>query len=132
MYFFDTGFFCFYKGWHSLRNDDRGILWEHFVLNEIQSRVQHRKLNYWRDKSGHEVDFVIPSRGGRILAVECKWRYSEPDISSLRIFKKLYPQAEIHVVCGDLKAPFTKNIKGLEMSFGGIGNLNQILSANST
>jgi predicted AAA+ superfamily ATPase len=35
------------------------MLWEHFVLNEIIARSQSREVFYWRDKRGHEVDFVI-------------------------------------------------------------------------
>ncbi|MFZ2656485.1 MAG: ATP-binding protein [Victivallales bacterium] len=123
VYFFDTGFFCFYKGWQSLRNDDRGILWEHFVLNEIQSRLQHRKINYWRDKAGHEVDFVLSSKDGRILAMECKWRYSEPELSSLQAFRKIYPQAEILVVCSDVEKPFRKTVKDIPLCFTNIDSL---------
>ncbi|MBI5096453.1 MAG: ATP-binding protein [Nitrospirae bacterium] len=59
VYVFDTGFMCYYRGWHELRREDFGILWEHLVLNEIQAHLQSRKVMYWRDKRGHEVDFVL-------------------------------------------------------------------------
>ena len=35
VYGFDKGFVCFYKGWRDLRLDDLGLLWEHYVLNEL-------------------------------------------------------------------------------------------------
>ena len=35
VYGFDTGFVCHYRGWTSLRPDDLGRLWEHYVLNEL-------------------------------------------------------------------------------------------------
>ena len=38
VYGFDTGFICYYRDWQELRDDDLGILWEHFVLNEITAR----------------------------------------------------------------------------------------------
>lgn len=47
-----------------------GILWEHCVLNEIQGRLQHRALRYWRNKRGAELDFVLRRHGGEPIAVE--------------------------------------------------------------
>jgi len=32
---------------------------------------QHRKLHFWRDRSGHEVDFIL-EREGKLLALEIK------------------------------------------------------------
>ena len=31
-YAFDTGFVTFERGWNDIRDDDRGLLWEHLVL----------------------------------------------------------------------------------------------------
>src|SRR5437870_12587563 len=31
LYGFDTGFVCYYRGWHEVRRDDRGLSGEHFV-----------------------------------------------------------------------------------------------------
>ena len=36
-----------------------GLLWEHYVLNEIQANFQTRRVNYWRDKREHEVVFDV-------------------------------------------------------------------------
>jgi hypothetical protein len=44
VYAFDTGFVCYHRGWHQLRRQDLGILWEHFVLNELQARFSHGKF----------------------------------------------------------------------------------------
>lgn len=129
VYFFDTGFYCYHKGWRNLRDEDNGILWEHFVLNEMHAHLQNRKINYWRDKTGHEIDFVLTSDSGKIIAAECKWRYSEPDISSFQIFKKIYPDAEMVVVCGDCPKAFRKSVKNITMTAAGIGEfLNMIRS----
>jgi len=59
VYGFDTGFVCYHRGWHELRPDDMGVLWEHYVLNELHANLQSRDIRYWRDKRGHEIDFVI-------------------------------------------------------------------------
>ena len=53
VYGFDSGFVCYFKGWYTLRPEDYGLLWEHYVLNEIQAHFQTRQINYWRDKRGH-------------------------------------------------------------------------------
>jgi predicted AAA+ superfamily ATPase len=44
--------------------------WEHYVLNEVQGRLQRRDLRYWRNKHGAEVDFVVPERLIARLAAE--------------------------------------------------------------
>ena len=63
VYGFDTGFVCYHRGWTELREEDMGQLWEHYVLNEIQGVLQVRTLRFWRDKRGHEMDFVHSMRG---------------------------------------------------------------------
>jgi predicted AAA+ superfamily ATPase len=72
VYGFDTGFVCYHRGWYELRREDLGLLWEHFVLNEIHAQLQTRQINYWRDKRGHEIDFVIAERSRPPIALECK------------------------------------------------------------
>ena len=44
VYGFDTGFVCLFKGWDRLRDEDRGILWEHYVLNEYLARVRRHPV----------------------------------------------------------------------------------------
>src|SRR5271157_4697512 len=63
VYAFDTGFHCYYRGWHDLRREDMGILWEHYVMNELFGRLQTRKLYYWRDKNHHEIDIILDTPG---------------------------------------------------------------------
>ena len=63
VYAFDTGFLCFCRGWTTLRGQDMGELWEHFVLNEIYAVTQTRALGYWRDKQKHEIDFIWAPAG---------------------------------------------------------------------
>ena len=70
VYGFDTGFVCAHRGWTELRREELGRLWEHFVLNEIQAHAQSRDLRYWRDKRGHEVDFVWVRHGRAPLGIE--------------------------------------------------------------
>lgn len=79
VYAFDTGFVCYYRGWSELRQEDKGYLWEYFVLNEIQANLQTRRILYWLDKRNHEIDFVLSFRKDAPIAIECKPTQSEFD-----------------------------------------------------
>ncbi|MCL4502361.1 MAG: ATP-binding protein [Deltaproteobacteria bacterium] len=127
VYAFDTGFICYFRGWHELRREDYGILWEHLVLNEIQAQLQTRRIFYWRDKRGHEIDFVLRKRLAEPMAIECKWSAAEFDPDNLRFFRKNYPQGQNLVVAFDVDRPFTREYKGLKVKIVGLQDLMQIL-----
>jgi predicted AAA+ superfamily ATPase len=54
------------RGWNQLRDEDLDLLWEHWVLNEMHSHIQLPSVRYWRDKRGHEVDFILIPRGKNV------------------------------------------------------------------
>jgi predicted AAA+ superfamily ATPase len=117
VYAFDTGFVCYFRGWDALRTDDLGLLWEHYVLNELQGRLQTRRIQYWRTKQGHEVDFVLARRGKPPLAIECKWSAEEFDPAALKAFTRRYPKAEAVVVAHDVSRAFRRRYDSLDVSF---------------
>ncbi len=117
VYGFDTGFVCAYRGWRELRKEDLGNLWEHFVLNEIMARTQARDVQYWRDKRGHEIDFVLLARGGKPTAIECKWSATGFDATNLAAFRRLHPAGENFVLAADVKAAFQRNYGSLKVRF---------------
>jgi predicted AAA+ superfamily ATPase len=117
VYGFDTGFVCYYRGWQALREDDLGILWEHFVLNEIMARLQSREIYYWRDKRGHEVDFILLRRRKNPLALECKWSADGFDPSNLEAFRRQHPAGENIVLAGDVKRSFVRSHGALTVRF---------------
>lgn len=123
VYAFDTGFMCYYRGWQELRREDFGELWEHFVLNEIQGHLQTRKVQYWRDKRGHEVDFILTDRKGSPTAVECKWSASELDATNIKAFRRIYDKGDNFVVANDVKRPFFRDYEGVHVKFVGLGDL---------
>lgn len=110
VYAFDTGFVCFHRGWTTLRQEDRGLLWEHLVLNELHAHLQTRRIGYWRDKRGHEVDFIVPRRGHPPIAIECKWTATDLALNNLGVFSHRYPQAVLYVVAHDVDRPYTRQI----------------------
>jgi len=123
VYGFDTGFVCYYRGWHELRREDMGLLWEHFVLNELHARMQTRDIHYWRDKQGREIDFVVLRRRGMPVTVECKWSAGEFDASAIKAFRQLYPKGENYVVASDIDRGYRRNFDGVEIGFVGLDGL---------
>jgi len=111
-YGFDTGFVSFVRGWYDIRDDDRGLLWEHLVLDVLRSATGTESLFYWRDKSGREVDFVV-RRGRAIHAVECKINPDRFDPESLMVFRGLYPQGRNYLVCPGIEEPYERRFDKL-------------------
>lgn len=108
VYGFDTGFVCLYRGWNRLRDEDLGLLWEHYVLNELTGRLRARGVRYWRNKHGAEVDFVFPRRGGAPIAIECKWTADAFDAGAIAAFRRLHPGEPNLVVAPDVDIPFNR------------------------
>jgi uncharacterized protein len=124
VYAFDTGFVCYHRGIATLRPEDMGLLWEHIVLNEIQGRLQHRAVGYWRNKRGAEVDFVLPLRGRPgPIALECKWQAASFDPSALLAFRRGYPQGENYVVAPDIERAYTRTYAGTRVRFVSLDHL---------
>jgi predicted AAA+ superfamily ATPase len=123
VYGFDTGFVCYHRGWHDLRREDLGLLWEHFVLNEIQGQMQTRQIQYWRDKRGHEVDFVLTRRGEGPLAIECKWSASSFDPAGVRAFRRQYTDGQTFVVAADVERPYSRSYPETDVTFVGLPGL---------
>lgn len=134
VYAFDTGFVCYYRGWHELRQADMGILWEHFVLNEMHAHLQTRRISYWRDKRGHEIDFVLThhKKPEQPLAIECKWssagfdtRY---DVGNIKVFRKQYPAGNNYVVSADTERSYTRVYDNISVTFVSLKELIRALS----
>jgi hypothetical protein len=128
VYGFDTGFVCAYRGWTVLRHEDRRVLWEHLVLNEIHARLQTRDVRYWRDKRGHEIDFVLVRRGRPPVAIECKWSASQLDWANLRAFAAVYPKATMFVVARDARGTATRRDGALVVRVIGLASLESELA----
>jgi len=104
IYAFDTGFVTHVRGWDTIREEDRGILWEHLVLDTLRSCEKIFKIQYWRDKSGREIDFILPGSRGEVDAIECKINPDRFHPGSLRAFRSFYPKGKNYVICplGDI------------------------------
>jgi predicted AAA+ superfamily ATPase len=123
VYGFDTGFVCYYRGWQELRPDDLGVMWEHFVLNEVMAKLQSREVFYWRDKRGHEVDFILARRRSNPLALECKWSSRDFDARNIQAFRRQHPKGENIVVAHDVERAFQQSYDQISVRFEGLSAL---------
>jgi len=130
VYGFDTGFICHYRGWHELRREDLGVLWEHFVLNELHAHLQTRHINYWRDKRGHEIDLVLPVRKKPPIVIECKWSASDFDPSNVKAFRRHYSRGKTFIVATDVDRSYRRSFGDREVTFVNLEGLLNALTKN--
>jgi predicted AAA+ superfamily ATPase len=87
---------------------------EHFIFMELSAYNSYNELdyeiNFWRTKSGLEVDFVL---GGGEVAVEIKGtnRVDKRDLRSLITFMEEYSPRKSMVVCNEREERVYKNIQ---------------------
>lgn len=112
VYGFDTGFVCFARGWREIRDDDRGVLWEHLVLDVLRIATRGEGPCYWRDKSDREIDFVV-RQGRTVNAIECKISPDRFDPENLAAFRTLYPRGTNYVVCPGIDEPYDRRVGAL-------------------
>lgn len=129
VYGFDTGFVAYHRGWTSPRREELGVLWEHYVLNEIHATRQVRDVHYWRDKQHHEIDFVIAARQGAPMAIECKLTAAQFEPDNLRIFRRRYPKGANLVVTSDTERPYTRRFGELTVRFVGIDAVGELVGS---
>ena len=119
-YAFDTGFVSFARGWDPLRPADRGLLWEHLVVEAFQAQWPGEPVRYWRDKAGREVDFVRPRGRDTVDAYECKWSADEFDPAALKIFREYYPKGDNYLLSPITGRSYVKRAQGLELRVCGL------------
>lgn len=80
--FMDTGLAAFLAGFRSTQelfaSSHAGAFWETFIFGQLDRWVaaqgRPQPIHYWRTTSGQEVDLVMEQAGGKLLAIECKWK----------------------------------------------------------
>jgi predicted AAA+ superfamily ATPase len=122
VYGFDTGFVAYAHGWRDVRDDDRGLLWEHLVLDVLHAATRGEGLHFWRDKSGREVDFVL-RRGRSVDTVECKINVDRFDPQSLAVFREAYQQGANYLVCPGVRSPYGRRFGRLVVKVVGCRDL---------
>jgi predicted AAA+ superfamily ATPase len=114
-YLFDVGVAGTVTGRHIIqeRGEQFGKALEHFILMEIVAHRAYRELdydvNFWRAKSGLEVDFVL-GQGEVAIEVKGASRIDNPDLRSLKAFVEEYHPKKAFVVCNERMPRFHEGI----------------------
>lgn len=81
-----------------------GKAFEHFILMELCAYNSYKEIdfeiNFWRTKSGLEVDFVL-ARGAVAIEVKGASRVDKRDLRPLNTFIDLYSPRKVVVVCNE-------------------------------
>lgn len=98
-----------------LRTDDCGLLWEHIVLEHLQAHFPDTPVRYWRDKQGHEVDFVMARGRDEVDVIECKWNAGAFDAAALAVFRSYYPKGRNYLASPSGAPGYTKRFGSHEV-----------------
>jgi len=102
-YFIDTGLAARLQGWQDqiplITSPQAGPLFETLVFAEIFKLIQNHgkdwQLYLWRTKEGEEIDFLIITQSGKVVALDAKMSVQSVQPAKLpHSFKKMFPQAE--------------------------------------
>ena len=126
-YAFDTGFVTHERGWENIRPEDRGILWEHLVLDSLVSQFRSEQIQYWKDKSNREIDFVVRDSQKQYHTIECKVNPNTFSSRSLAEFRVRYPSGSNFVVSPSTTRTYSRSIDGISVTF-----LNDVSKINTT
>ena len=113
VYGFDTGFVTLIKGWNEIRESDRGLLWEHLVLDML--RVSFGNVYYWTDKVRNEIDFIVKGEGREIHTIECKINPDKYSDRAIKKFRTYYPKGKNYCFSPHVKIPYKIDINGIEV-----------------
>ncbi len=116
-YSFDTGFITFYQSWDTIRDEDRGILWEHLVLDTLRSTTTETDIYYWKDKSGKEIDFIVSRVNNYADTIECKINPEKFTIDTIAKFRETYPKGFNFCVSPFIKDVYAKKLGNLTVIF---------------
>ncbi|HLD16509.1 MAG TPA: ATP-binding protein [Coxiellaceae bacterium] len=102
-YFLDTGLAARLQGWQAetplMTSPQAGPLFETLVFAEILKFIQNYgkdwQLYLWRTKEGEEIDFLIITKSGTVLAFDSKMSMQNVQPEKLPAsFKKTFPSVE--------------------------------------
>lgn len=99
LYFCDTGLLCHLLGIGNARQIQQHYMKGQLMENLVFSELMKRSLNglkffdfyYWRDKTGNEVDFLVPSAGvKKLIEVKAGKTVNSDYFKGLDYFRKVY------------------------------------------
>lgn len=103
LFFLDTGLATRLQGWQEqtplLTSPQAGHLFETLVFSEIMKFIQNTgkdwQIYLWRTKEGEEIDFLIMTASGKVIALDAKMSMQKTLPASLPpAFKKLFTKTK--------------------------------------
>jgi predicted AAA+ superfamily ATPase len=79
--------------------------------------LQPARIRYWRDKRGHEIDFVYSERKRAPVAIECEWSSADFDSKNLQAFRRHYLEGLNFVVANDITRRYERSYDGIKVWF---------------
>jgi predicted AAA+ superfamily ATPase len=107
VFFYDTGLNQILR-LKTLTKNLVGNTLETAIFGELVKKYGVENLNYWRTKSGNEVDFVL-SQNGKIVPTEVKLNFNQFRLGSMKEFLQKYNLESYQVVA--LEGVKTQNCK---------------------
>jgi len=105
IYFYDTGIRnALISNFNPLElRQDKGALWENFVLSERMKYLEYNELHcnryFWRTTQQQEIDY-IEEHSGKLFCYEFKWNKNKKARLS-KTFTNAYPNHEFEVINKD-------------------------------
>jgi len=91
-----------------------GKAFEHFILSELLAYRSYKEkdfeIEFWRTKSGFEVDFIL-GNGEIAIEVKGKSQIVLKDLRPIRSFRDEFGPKEAFVVCNELAERIVDNIR---------------------
>jgi predicted AAA+ superfamily ATPase len=115
LYFFDCGVVRYLQKRSFIKpgSPEFGELFETFVFHELASYCDYHgalMLNYWRSKSGFEVDFILDSKTA--IEVKATKTVSAQDLKGLKMLKEEGRLKKYVLVCMEKE---TRTVDGIEI-----------------
>ncbi len=101
---------------HEQRGESFGKALEHFIFMELSAYNSYNELgfdiNFWRTKSGLEVDFIL-GKGEVAIEIKGSNNIQNRDLKSLKIFHENYSPQESILVCNEKEERLAGHIRVL-------------------
>ncbi|MFP4619398.1 MAG: ATP-binding protein [Spirochaetaceae bacterium] len=107
LYFLDSGLLCYLMGINSAEifavHPLKGAVFETYIYGELlklyYNAARRAELYFWRDKTGHEIDFIAP-HADKIISIEVKAgkTINADYFKNLKYFASLAPSIEPIVI----------------------------------
>jgi hypothetical protein len=78
------------------------------VLEHLQAHLPDQPIRYWRNKAGHELDFVLAHGRDQVDVIECKWTASAFHPAALQVFRNFYPNGRNYLVTPGASPAYSK------------------------